>query len=451
MASILLLHLPLLALPLALRWLGVVDGLALASITSGCALAATQYAWARAVGGRVAGLVAVVSSLALASVVLLPRSLTLYPEKAACMALFGLGVTLAFGRRDPLGFAAAGLGMGLALLVDYQGLVFALLGLAACAPLCLWRARLPQVAGRLAALLLPLALSWAVAAHLHGELRPQTIDDRVGRVMSDVTGRRNLPLPPSGEGFLWGRSDPRGVPATVRTLRRLTTTEPDPVALRELPSNHPLHPREQQRYREGEVRPLLGVLVGAAILTAVGLRRRPWWLLGLLAGSAPFAVSLWSSYHLQIQLRHLMVGLAPLPVVMGLAFAALAEGRAPGGWSGVPLRWRPPLRATLAVGLCVAIVTGAAPSILAPGASWRLEHHAATEIVETWNRVRAGREAPRRGGLGSDPTNGWGLCYEGLGRDLAARGEADPRVFGWRPAPPPPPRGPSRQEAPPPP
>ncbi|MFZ5479849.1 MAG: hypothetical protein ACOZNI_24000, partial [Myxococcota bacterium] len=94
---------------------GPYDALALAALISFGAMSAATYVWARAFGGRVAGVAAALACAGVELVATLPRNLTLYPEIDAATVLAAAGAAWALARGGLGSFAFAGAAVGLVL------------------------------------------------------------------------------------------------------------------------------------------------------------------------------------------------------------------------------------------------------------------------------------------------------------------------------------------------
>jgi len=348
--------------------LGVVDGLVWSARAWSASCAAALYLWGRALHGRAAGVCAAIALGAVAPLTFLPRTLTFYPTGTAAFALCGAGAALALRYRNAPAIAAATAAAGWALLVDVRGLFWALptLGLAALAVAGGPARRLPL---RAAALLAPLALAW----HLGGSWSyfddSRSLEQQVATYRGDqlrrLLGQDSPPSPPGLREFVWGHSDLRHLPETLRRLARAAET---PQALIE----HPTIVAD----REAQVRPWLGVGAGALLAGALALARRPWRLIALGGSLFPFAVFLFNAARTRPQQRFLQDPMVGLPLVLGLGLVALALG-APG--AGRPADDGPALarwaliaaRPLAAIALTLLLTLGAIPSHVSPVADWR--------------------------------------------------------------------------------
>jgi hypothetical protein len=350
------------------RRFGIEDGLLLGATVSSCVISAGVALWARAAHSRLAGVAAALLVGAVGPLAVLGRTLTFYPEVLAGLVLSSATGLAAWRWRTVGACLAAGCGAGLALLLDQRGLIWALptvgLGLAAA----LWGpGRRPRLGGqlrRLGALVLPLWLSfhlgtWAYpegARSLEAHANPlRELQDR-GFLGPEADLRPRLPT-----RFVWGRTDPRGIPASLATVAGLQALVPPEVAASD----------EAQEGRRWWVRPWEPVLAGAVFIVVLGLRRRPLLALAFAGLALPYALSLESAVDLKrAKPRFLANGMLHWPPLLGVGLAVLAQG-------GLPRRRAParrPRALPLLAGAVVVLllVLGAIPSWLSPVAEWRV-------------------------------------------------------------------------------
>lgn len=350
--------------PLARR-VGVADAILWGATLSGGALAGALYVWGRALHSRVAGLAASAFIGAVPPVLLLSRTVSFYPEATA---IFAWGMALAAaaarwpGARSLFG---AGIGLGLCLLVELRGLIWALpgLGVAGLALLLgpwrpVWSAPL-----RLVALAAPLGLAWTLGPWAYHE-RSGSLEEQadVRQRLHELghTDPRFAPPWSYGSRYIWGRTPLGDVPKTLVHFKEQSALIPPIETL------GPTSAVAAERARTWA--PLA---LGALGLGALSLWRRWPLLVALALTSAPFLVALQGALTIQQGSDRFMgqVGVV-LPLWLGLGFAALARGALQK--VEPPTLDRRGLLAVLAAwGLAWALTLGVLPSALSPVAPWR--------------------------------------------------------------------------------
>lgn len=456
---------------LAVRALGVVDGLALASLVCFGLLAAVYYLWGVVLHGRAAGVLAAVALGGVGPLVVLSRHLSFYPELVLLCSGGGLLVSVALRGRDLVSCAAGGAGVGLVLLGDQVAIFWALPLLGGCVVAALLSRRRLAC---LAAVALPLALSWLVAAWLPPQRAPRVGDavyPKAGLVywvaqnfnerleeqhltrskefpgalaeFQRAQGQRPIIAENLRDSFLWGHSDPLALPANllmVWSLARLDTEQ-----LYRAARAHSSRPWPWQNNLHGWL--LLGAL--ACLLSAVALRRRPALLLAVACAVAPCAIYLSSSDQMTLALgsrndvqllsrqlpaagqrdlaeararplvyrpKFVARGLAPLPVLLGLALAALAHWMA--SWAARN-RWGARAgQAAQAAVLVLALVSvlGLIPwRLSAQGTVLRVYRPEVADLHQLVQRARGQRGAEPRHRLHADER----ICVDYLRQDLA--------------------------------
>lgn len=394
---------------LAGRRVGIIDGLVAGSVVGTVLTGAGLYLWGRALHGRLAGVAAALLLGTAAPLAMMPRTLSFYPMIAGLLVLASALTAVAVRwRGSAAALALGGAGVGLALLTDVRGFIWALALLPAVVGVALLAhpRRWPL---RLAAVLLPLWLSFQLGPKVttpdHTPLEVQSNFVRMLQERGDPVGARYGRWEPKS-GFVWGRTPLSELPETVRTILWYRKV----AASRTL-----LEPDEAQRVAE-QVQPWWPVMGGAALLALVGLRRRPLLVLGALATVAPFFAAYQGAAGIQrAHLRFLTSAMPFLPLLLGLAVATIACGALPrrqppprGG--PPPARRRVPWRLLAAAVLLELIALGAVPTWLSPIAPWRRTLlHEDGGLVRLWGETISGRPSPS-----SQP------CTSQLSQDLDA-------------------------------
>ncbi len=346
--------------------LGIEDALLVSAFASTIVLCCAAALWGRAAHSRLAGVASALLVGAVAPLAVLPRTLTFYPEILAGLLLCSATGLVALRWRTPVACLAAGVGAGIALLIDARGLIWALtaVGLGALAaiwgPSRRWHPRgLPL---RVAALVLPLWISfvWGPWAYGHNAQSLEGITSPLRELRDRGLLDATVSIPPEPPTrFIWGRTPLSGIPGTLRTVAAMQDHVPE--AARQT--------REAQRGRAWWVDPWRPVVWGALVVVIVGLRRKPVLLIGMLGLMLPCALSLDSaSGFKRAKPRFLANAMLVLPPLLGVAAAVLAHG-APGRTVLTHGHWR---RLALGVGVVVVMLLGIWPSWLGPDADWRV-------------------------------------------------------------------------------
>lgn len=415
------------------RSLGVVEGLAWASLIGTGLLGAALYLWGRALHGRLAGISAALLAGALGPLALLPLELSFYPGFLAASALSAAGAALALRYRTTPAVAAGSAGAGLMLLTHVKGLIWALPVIGLTAVAALWLARTRPLRATLA-LFVPLLIAWqlggqafapdATLLEVQGAVQINTAAGY--QAVRDPPPPLRLPdgrrAPPSAQGFVWGHSDPRLVVTTLRALADQNRQAPD---LWDSPRN--------VEARAMFFDPSAPVLAGAALLALVGLIRRPWQLLGLIGTGVPFAVSLNHALHTDALPRFLATAYPLGAVALGLAWAVLCCGDAGARPAERTWRdWRAWIRPAAVSALALLLVLGVLPTPLSPVAPAKAPQNVSRRPhvligveqarLDATDDPAAAVEPALRAALGPNRQD-WASCARGLASD-AERGLA---------------------------
>ena len=296
--------------------LGTQDALLVNAWVGTGLLGAGLYLWGRAVHSPLAGIAAVLLACTMPPVVALGRMLTFYPVIVGTLT-FATGVVAAACRWPSIRSAvAAGGAIGLALLVDLRGLLWAipLLGLSG-----LWLAASAKpraIPARWLALLLPIAAAWWWAPWAYP---PQTTSLEVLAELSKgwqgvVKDWHARPPGPSDGGYIWGRSDISRIPDTIRWLAAQGDRVPDFLR------THPRTMAGLQSY----LLPLRNILTAASIVAVAGTLRSPTRLVLMVGTSVPFALALNGAIAARFAgLRFLGNGMPFLAILAGVVVQIL--------------------------------------------------------------------------------------------------------------------------------
>ncbi len=373
--------------------LGTVDSLAWGGIVGTGSIASGLYLWGRSLHGRLAGVAAALAMGFLPELLTFSRTLSFYPQITGGLTLAtGMAaVALRFPGWGTL--VLGGIGVGLAFNIDLRGLVWGLtcggLVLLAC-----FRGGLKWAPLKVALLAGLIGGAWLVAPtayqpqmdplEAHTSLRKRLEDNKIA-VPHD--------FPEPTTAYLWGTSDPRQIPETLRQLREQSAAVPAEMR----------NARGGQHNRVTRVAPWAPVGLGVALLCLLGTLRgrdrivRAVLLVGL---SLPWLASLQGAVEIQRSFPRFLGAAWPvLAVGIGLSLAMLASlptiwaSKAPElpGWT----RHVKPVGGGLIVLL---LVLGVVPTWLGPTASWKVPLTAANNQVlraEDWmsgKRHAVGRE-----------------------------------------------------------
>jgi hypothetical protein len=386
---------------------GVVDGLGWTAALSMIVLGTGLYTWARAIHSRWAGVYTLVFALSMAPIVVLGRTLTFYPEYVAVFCLSAGLVCVALRYRNLLNLGIAALSVGLCLLIDVRGIVWAAPSFVA---LCLVYLPQGRKKGALHALVLfcALGLSWWAGRYAysadHTSLDDQANPVRLynehkafGAPMLVEPGPKDIP------NFVWGRTPLQDIPETLFKLTQ-DTQKIAPL----------LSDAKRTRFgRENHFDPWYPVVLPLLFLGLVSLRKRRPSLIGITATSLPFLVVLYHASTLEFTTRFASSAMPVLAIFSGLGLAVL--------WGQPHSALAPPADASakasrfarswpnwVRLAVLISLVSGLIPSYLSPRADWRVP-------LETDREV----EAMRTGALGGRMPEAWGSedCVEGIRSD----------------------------------
>ncbi len=400
------------------RPLGILDGLAAGALLSAMVLAGSLYLWGRALHGRLAGLAAAICGSAVTPLVPTTRHVSFSPEIAAGRGAGAGGAVLAIRYRRWPAIAAGGVGIGLTLLSDTRGLIYALPFGAVVLAAALWAPR-RRIPGRLVALAVPLLVAWFLGGPAFAPTAP--LEFQLATSANDTSGAGSV-MSETGasEGYRFGHSNPLLIPSTLVTLWQTSSQVSDDFAGREVGERN-------ERHRQEQVVPWLPVAWVCLALSALALWRRPRLLAALLVTALPFAVSLRGTTHWEVTVRYLALAYPILPVLLGVAVGLLAQGTLPaeeadhaGGAAG--RWWLAPLRTAVVAGVLLLLVLGLPPSWLSPAAPWRTPFESTPEAMQSSRYAATGIDRP------SVPINE--VCVEGLRADADAGLGPESAIYG---------------------
>ncbi|HCH65649.1 MAG: hypothetical protein CL927_11470 [Deltaproteobacteria bacterium] len=345
--------------------LGTQDALLVNAWGGQALLGAGLFLWGRSLHSPLAGIAAVLAACTLAPLVALGRMLTFYPVIVGSLT-FSTGV-VAFACRWPSKRTAfaAGLAVGLTLLVDLRGLLWAvpLLGLAGLRMAAVGHIR--AVGMLWCALVTPIAMAWWWAPWAYP---PQTTSLEVLAELSKgwqgvVEDWHSRPPGASEGGYVWGRSPIQGIPGTLWWLSEQS---------RRVPEFLRTHPRTLAGLRQ-HLLPLQTIFVGSAVLGLASLARHPLRLALLLGTCLPFALALDGAIAARFAgLRFLGNGMPFLALVAGIGFATVVQGRPS---EPRPRRLHMRIRGAAALFFLFLVVVGGIDSLASPMAKWRGRHN----------------------------------------------------------------------------
>jgi hypothetical protein len=357
------------ALPLA-KSVGIMSSLRWSSAVATVLVGGGLYLWGRLIAGRTAGLLSSIAGLAFSPLVLLPRILTLYPMVSAFFVLGAVGVTTGIVKRNPRSLVWAGAGIGLALLGDVRGLVWAVPWMVGALLAVLYSSHRKQA---LSWLFAPLVLSFLVghfsytdnAVSFEAQLDVRPLFEMYGSI--DPAHQ-----PPYGTGgdFVWGHSGPWRLPQTGWfVLQQLALTPPEGF------------PPDVSRFAtDNHIAPMVPIWFLAGALALLGLLGRPRAFVATVVTVAPFAVAFHGQQGMaEIRVRFLCQIMPALALLVGVGLGRLVDGF-PGPWRRFA-GCSHPLRSIIAGGVLFAIVTGEVSTDASPWARWRRPWPVVSELL----------------------------------------------------------------------
>ena len=337
---------------------GIMTALRASSIVAQVLVGAGLYWWGLFASGRTAGVMAVLAALALGPLVLLSRILTFYPMVAAFLVVGAALSTAGIVSKNPKHLALTGAGIGIALLADVRGLIWAgPWGLAAL--WAAWRSENTRTAMRW--LFTPIVLSFFIGMWSYPEGAISLEAQMDARPLFHMYGSKiESHQPPwnTGGNFIWGQAAPWDWVHTIAFMVEQLRLE--------IPPGFP--PRVSRFAADNHMGPLVPIWWAAAGLCLLVMARRPKALVALTATVLPFALAFNGQANLaEIRVRFLCQILPGLAVLIGVGLGTLVDdfpslrGRS---------RW-PALRRVVACGVLLATTTGTVSTSISPWARWR--------------------------------------------------------------------------------
>ncbi|MAY81680.1 MAG: hypothetical protein CL930_12970 [Deltaproteobacteria bacterium] len=357
------------ATPLATEQ-GIMSALRTSSAVATTMVGGGLYLWGRVAGGRTAGILAALAGLALSPLVLLPRILTFYPMVSAFFVLGAVGVTAGIVYRSPRSLFWAGAGIGLALLGDVRGLVWAVPWMFGAVIAVAYSTHKKRA---LKWLLAPLAVSFLIG---HWSYTKDAVNFEAQldvRPLWKMYGSKDPAHQPpydTGGSFVWGHSGPWKLPQTgLFIINQMRLTPPKGF------------PPQVSRFGvDNHLAPMKPVWLGAGLLAILALIGRPRAFLAVGVTVLPFAIAFHGQQNMaEIRVRFLCQIMPALALLIGVSLGKIVDG-IPGPWR----QWKGgshPIRTFVAGGTLFAIVTGEISTPASPWASWRRPWPVVSELL----------------------------------------------------------------------
>jgi hypothetical protein len=299
--------------------LGVLDALNLGASAGFALCVSSCVLWASALHSRLAGIATGFIALSLMPLAVMSRTLSFYPLNLGFFSLcLALGV-MALVRPSKSSILAGSLGVGLVLLVDVRGLLFALPALLMVL-LAAYRLKDLRLSLRAGIILAPLMGSWMLA-DLAYPGHPASLEDQVMALNAnrDAAQSQNDEVHMPTSSFRWGASNPLLIPSTLHQLSLnnkslIATTRDNSVNV---------------KGRALYLRPWLIPLFCASLLALWGIRKRGWHLVALGISILPCLMILRTVALVEFHVRFLALATPAAAVLLGMGFATLLRGSLP--------------------------------------------------------------------------------------------------------------------------
>lgn len=395
------------------RPLGVIDGLLAGSFVSQWVTGAGIMLWARALHSRLAGVAAITMACSVAPVVVMSRDVSFYPEVVAVCVMAAALSVLALRFRSMGLLFAAGVAVGLVLLIDVRGLVWAPPFLVVSSLAVIQKRRWPKMTLAACVLLAPLVVSYLAGPSVFLTGVPsleRQMESMVDDTMKALGTPTEWPEERPDLGTVWGRTSLLDFPSSMLRLQAARAVVPDTVRA---------HPENVQA-RGFHILPWLPLYLWALGIALWGLRRRPWLIAGLLVPAVPFLMTIYSSGWYLFRPRFLSSGMPIVPVMLGVALAIVIAG----ALSREDLKTRQPFSMTLpvTVAMMMPLVLGWVPSWFSPSADWRAPIFADNNPVDA---IKAALGDPDQGPRATP------VCSQVLQADFGRGIQPGSRILNW--------------------
>lgn len=355
------------------RRLGVIDGLLAAALLHSWVMVFGIGLGARALAGRMAALIAMLSVMALPPLAVLPRTASLYPAFDAAITL-SLGLTLVACRwRSPWTLALGSAGAGLVFLADARGLIWGLSTLGVLALVLLVglyenikNQTLPRWRRGLMGLLWPIAgIGPMIYSYILGRWaymsNSASLEMRID--VQHFFMERSLAFisrPGMRSRYIWGWSSPWEIPKTLRWLYD---------EQQHVPKSWATTSTNVWIYGD-QVAPWVGPFWVVFLLSCWYLRKQLGMLGALLLALVPFAAAQWATVTMvDLHVRFLGSTYPVLALLLGLAWVSVGDL--------LPMRYTirrlqlPASDLLIHGSFFLLLVLGIIPSWLSPVAAWR--------------------------------------------------------------------------------
>lgn len=410
------------------RRLGVIDGLLAAALLHSGVMVFGIGLGTRALAGRMAALIAMLSVIALPPLAVLPRTASLYPAFDAAITL-SLGLTLVACRwRSPWTLALGSAGAGLVFLADARGLIWGLSSLGILFLVFIVGSYenirnqvIPRWQRWLNALLWPIAgIAPMIYAYILGRWaymqNSASLEMRVD--VQHFFMERSLEFisrPGMNSRYIWGWSSPWQIPKTLLWLYD---------EQRHVPKSWAMTSDNLWVYST-QVAPWVWPFWGVLGLSIWGLRRQPGMILALLLTLTPFAAAQWATVTMvDLHVRFLGSTYPVLALLIGLAWVSAAE-LLPTHFTGrLKSLHFPASDLVLNGGVFFLLVLGGLPSWLSPIAPWRQPMISALDSSIPMMVYASTRPQTQR------ISDTEAQCMAALSEDLAADPDSGTHIYG---------------------